>query len=139
MKEITMREMRCGAHGWEETGTKKFRLVSRWIKVRWNYNPTKRNSLWDYVMDEDGNRSYQDGFNPENGLFLDYFKWNGRTYAVEQFLAYGNPFWNPVTYDFKDENRYPHWLSGYDETNYYHPISVEFDEYMERVRVFEEV
>ena len=138
MKEIVMDEYRCDDKGWHKTGTKTFHLVSRWIKVQHNYNPTKRNALWCYVMDENGYKPSEQRFNPDSDLYLDYFKWNGRTYALEQFLSYSNPFWNPVSYGYKDENRYPHFLSGVDMENIYSPISVEFDEYCEHVRVYEE-
>ena len=139
MKEIKMNVERCGYNGWYKDGTKDFKRVSRWITVRQNYNPTKRNSLWDYVMDESGYKSYQDGFNPVNGLFLDYFRFGGRTYAVEGFLACGNPFWNPVMYSFTDTDGKTHYLSGVEIDDCCNPLYVEFDEYCTAVRVYEEV
>ena len=135
-KVITMKSERCGNSGWIDNGTRNFRRVSRWITVKHNYTPNKRNSLWDYVMDENGYKPYQDNFTPENGLYLDYFRFNGRNYAVEQFLCLGNPFWNPVTYCYEDENGKTCYLSGVDMENYFSPIYVEFDEYCENVRVY---
>ena len=63
--------------------------VSRWIKIESAYNVTKKHSLWDYVTDENGYLSCQDNFDPENGTFLDYFKHNGRKYAIDQFVRLG--------------------------------------------------
>lgn len=138
MKEIVMDEHRWSDKGWQKTGTKTFHLVSRWIKVRHNYHPTKRNSLWCYVTDGTGYKPNDEMFNPDDGLFLDYFKWNGRTYAIEQFLSYNNACWNPVGYFWTGEDGKLYWLGGVDMENIYSPISVEFDEYCENVRVYEE-
>lgn len=141
MKKIIMKIERCGGNGWHEDGTQEFYRVSRWITVKHNYNPCKNNKLWDYVMDGYGYKPYQENFNPDEngGLFLDFFTWNGRNYAVEQFCALGNPFWNPVNYSYEDTDGKLHFLSGVDGEEYYHPIFVEFDECCERVRVYEEI
>lgn len=136
MRAVVMKEQRCDSYGWHETGAKMFRRASRWIKVRTNYKPTKRNSLWDYVLDENGKHPNDKKFDP-NSLFLDYFRWNGRNYAIEQFLCYGNPFWNPVTYSYEEDGK-RYFLAGCDRENYYHPISIEMDDYGENVRVYEE-
>lgn len=140
MKKITMNKTICGGNGWHEDGTQEFYRVSRWIEIKHNYNPSKNNSLWCYVVDGYGNHSSSDKFNPENngGAYLDYFTWNGRTWAVEQFLSLNNPFWCPVGYSYEDEDGKSCFLSGVDGDNYYNPIYVEFDEYCERVRVYEE-
>ena len=136
-KEITMSVSRCGHDGWHEDGTEKFYRVSRWITVKQNYNPNKRNSLWDYVTDENGYHPYNDKFNPENGLFLDFFKWNGRTYAIDQFWSLSNPFYIGILYRYEDENGKDAFLSGVDmDGNLFNPIYIEFDEYCERVRVY---
>lgn len=92
MKEITMNTSRCGANGWHEDGTKTFRRISRWITVKTNYHPAKNNCLWEYVTDGNGYKPYQAEFNPENGLYLDYFTFNGKNYAVEVFYHSGIPF-----------------------------------------------
>lgn len=135
-KEIIMNETVCNNNGWAENGTKIFYRVSRWITVRHNYTPRKNNMLWDYVTDENGYKPYQDNFTPENGLYLDYFKWNGRNYAIEQFLCLGNPFYTPFTLSYENGDGKKCYLSGVDNENIYNPIFVEFDEYCERVRVY---
>ena len=111
----------------------KIKRVSRWIKIRRNYHPNHRNSLWYYVMDGNGYREGQEKFDPETGLYLDYFVWNGRKWAIEQFYRMDYPMM------WEDENGKLNWLSCYDSENYYNPILLEFDEYCEYVRVYEEV
>jgi len=111
---------------------RELKRVSRWIQIRHNYRPNKRNSLWYYVQDENGYREGRKGYNPENGLYLDYFVWNGRTWAIEQFYRMDVPMmW--------EEDGKLHWVAGYDSENYYNPILIEMDEYGEYVRVYEEV
>ena len=105
------------------------------VPRRWNVKKTV------YTSDkciQAAYKPYQDNFTPENGLYLDYFRFNGRNYAVEQFLCLGNPFWNPVTYCYEDKNGKTCYLSGVDNENYFNPIYVEFDEYCENVRVYVE-
>lgn len=106
--------------------------VSRWIKRQTNYNPSKRNSLWYYVTDGNGYREGQTNFDPETGLYLDFFRWNGRTWAIEQFYRLDYP----IFYEDK-EGKYQY-LSGYDSENYYNPILIEIDETGEYIRVYEE-
>ena len=105
---------------------------SRWIQIKHNYNPNKHNSLWYYVNDGNGCREGEKNYNPENGLYLDYFTWNGRNYALNQFLRLDNPI---MYYDKEGKLNY---LSGYDSENYYNPILIELDECCEYVRVYEE-
>ena len=115
----------------------KFKRVSRWIKLKTNYNPNKRNELWDYVQDDMGYRTCQSGFNPDSDLFLDYFTFNGRNYALEQFIAIGciaDAIGHSEGYI---EDGKKHFLSGYDEQNYFRPLFIELDEYGERVRCYE--
>lgn len=138
MKRITMKERRCSHIGWEETGTRDFVRVSRWIKVKTNYSPCKRNPLWDYVQDGNGYKSYQEDFDPESGLFLDYFTFNGKNYALEQFMLLGNPFFTAVSYEYEEDGKLC-FLSGVDGEDYFKPIYIEMDEYVEHVRVYEEV
>ena len=104
--------------------------VSRWIKIEHNYNVSTRNSLYYYATDENGYREGQSSFNPENGLFLDFFTWHGRAYAIEQFYRLDFPMF------FTDTDRKLHYLSGYDSEDYYNPILIELDEYCENVRVY---
>ena len=111
----------------------KIQSVSRWIKIRHNYSPCKRNPLWYYVMDGNGYREGQDKFDKNTGLFLDYFVWNGRKWALEQFLRPSYPeMW-------EDKDGKLHWLSGYDCENYFNPIQIELDDGCEYVKVYEGV
>lgn len=115
--------------------TKDNRVIyrcSRWIKRQTNYNPNKRNSLFYYATDENGYREGQTGYNPENGLYLDYFRWNGRNWAIEQFLRLDYPIM------WEDKQGKLNFLSGYDSENYYNPILIEIDETGEYIRVYEE-
>ena len=112
--------------------------LSRWIKVQQGYNITPRHSLYDQCTDENGFYPGQSMFNPENGTFLDFFRFNGRKYAINQFIIFGGcmggypPMW-------EDEDGKIHYLSGYDSEDYYNPIMIESSEYCEYVRVYQEV
>jgi len=139
MKNIVMRVEKCGNNGWYEDGKKEFCRVSRWITVKQNYHPNKRNSLWYYVMDEYGRKPGDNEFNPKNGLFLDYFTYKGRNYAVEQFWLLGNVFYLPFTYSYEEKGKRIY-LSAVDmDGDLFNPIYVEFDEYGEKVRIYEEI
>lgn len=118
----------------------RYRRVSRWISLRTNYNPTKRNGLWDYVCDENGYHPYQDEFNSKNGLHLDYFRFGGRTYALEQFYILGGMLvgGTPIMYDNEDGTRGIIGTIDMDG-DLYHPMLGEWDEYCEHVRLYEEV
>ena len=137
-KEITMKKYLCGADGWREAAPVKMIRVSRWITVKQNYTPRKNNSLWDYVTDENGRGPYSDKFDPAGGLFLDYFTFNGRNYAINQFLTLGNPLHMPFTLAYENESGALCYLSGVDGDNYFDPLYIECDECMERVRVYME-
>ena len=118
----------------------RYRQVSRWITIKHNYNPNKRNALWDYVFDENGYHPYQEKFNPEHGLYLDYFRYQGRTYALEQFWVLGNIWCGgyPIMYD--DEDGKLGVIGTVDmDGNMFHPLYGEWDECCERVRLWEEV
>jgi hypothetical protein len=117
----------------------KYKRVSRWIQIRQNYNPGKRNRLWDYVMDENGYHSYHEKFNPVNGLFLDYFIYNGKKYALDQFIRISSIADCIGHFTGYIENGEKYYLSGYDSENYFKPIFIELDEYCERVRIYEEI
>ena len=82
---------------------RKVKRVSRWIKLEQNYNPCKRNSLWDYVSDSAGYHPYSDKFDPTDGLYLDYFKFRGKTYALDQFFCIGSAFLGGVPLMYYDE------------------------------------
>ena len=115
-----------------------FVRVSRWIKIKQNYRPNKNNSLWDYVTDGDGYNTYSDNFNPEKGLYLDYFSFSGKTYALNQFIAIGC-IWDCIGHAAGYyENGERHFLSAFDHESYYNPLYIELDEYCENVRVYME-
>lgn len=117
----------------------RFRRVSRWLTVKHNYHPNKRNSLWDYVYDESGYHPHQAKFDPKSGLNLDYFTYNGRNYAVEQFYVFGSAFLSgpPIFYDTEDGKLGVIGTVDMDG-NIFHPLYGEWDEYCERVRLYEE-
>lgn len=108
---------------------KKIYRVSRWIRIKYNYNVSKRNRLYYYATDENGYTEGSANFNP-NGLFLDYFTFHGKNYAINQFFRLDYPI-------FFEENGKTTYLAGYDSENYYNPILIEIDEYGEYVRIYE--
>ena len=112
--------------------------LSRWIKIDHNYNPHKRNVLWSYVRDGSGYGVYSDKFNPANGLFLDFFRWNGRKWAIEQFYSTSGTMGFLAPMMFENEDGKTSSIAGYDSENYFNPILIELDECGERVRVYEE-
>lgn len=133
---ITMTERWAGEK--DRVRSCEFRRLSRWITVRNNYSPSKRNGLWDYVRDGRGNSPGSKEFNPKDGLFLDWFRFNGRNYAIEQFLLLGS-MCEPAYYVFTDKDGKEHGLSGIDCENLYDPLYIETDEYCEKVRVYRQV
>lgn len=110
---------------------KMIQRVSCWIKIRQAYDITSRHSLHYYRMDENGYRDGQSAFNPSNGTYLDYFRFNGRKYAIEQFLRLDHP----IMFEENDKLQY---LSGYDSENYYNPLLIEIDDSGEYVRCYYE-
>ena len=61
---------------------RKYERVSRWIKVCYDY-VTKRHSLADYA----------DFYDSEDGKgLLNWFQYNGKKYAVGQFLKLNYPY-----------------------------------------------
>ncbi len=135
MKELSAFDFWNGTYQYH--AKRKFVRVSRWITMKCNYNPTKRNALWDYVQDGSGYHPYQEKFNPEEGLFLDYFEFNGRKYALEQFIAIGSIADSIGHAEGYIENNQRYFLNGYDGNDYFHPLYIELDEYGERVRLYE--
>ena len=114
----------------------KLYRVSRWIKIHFSEKVSVRSPLWDYATDENGYCPYSDHFNPANGCYVDYFVFNGRKYALSQFLRLSQPWGFPVI--FKDEHGKMVSLAGYDLENYYRPIMIEVDDVGESVRVYVE-
>ena len=107
---------------------------SRWIRIQTNYNPGKNNSLWEYVRDGYGRGPWDSDFNTGagSGLYLDFFRWDGKTWAIEQFLRMDYP----ATWE---ENGKLQYLSGYDCNDYYNPIMIEISDGGEYVRVYREL
>lgn len=137
VKTIRMNVEKCGMHGWYDAGAKDFVRISRWIRVRENYNPSPRNPLWYYAMDGYGHTTSDDKCNT-NELYLDYFEHRGRKYAIEQFWALGNPFYAATIVSYRGKDGKTHFLSGVDSEALYDPIYIELDEYGERVRLYQE-
>lgn len=139
MKNIEMTKHLLKNNRWE-TSPKKvtFQRISGWIAVKHDYAPQKNDSLWSYVTDGDGFYPHEDKFDPEHGLFLDYFVFGGRRYAMNQFLRLGS-IWAAVAFSYEDEDGKPSFLSGFDIEDYFNPIHVEFDEDYEKVRLYREV
>lgn len=127
----------CGSNGWFIKDQRMLHRLSRWLKVKTNYRPGKNNSLWDYVTDTSGYHPNEKQFNLNDELELKYFTFNGRNYAIDQFMCLFNPFWCCFGYSY-DDNGKTRYLSGYDSENYYNPILIELDEYGEYVRVYME-
>lgn len=113
--------------------------VSKWIKIR--YLPiSKRHRLWDYATDSNGYHPYQEKFNPGDDVFLDCFTFNGKQYALEQFLSTSSAWsgaWNPYYSSNNVDDSVI--LSGYEAEEYFHPLLLELDECGEYVRVYKEL
>lgn len=104
----------------------KIKRVSRWIKLRVAYNITSRHSLYDYA-EKIG----------ETENCLDCFVYNGKKYALNQFIRMGSFFSPHVTMFY--ENDELHHLSGYDAENYFNPLLLELDDCGEYVRLYVDV
>lgn len=134
MKEIVITE--TWSNG--KQTAKKIRRISRWIKVKQAYDVTPRHRLYDFCTDDNGYHPYQDGFNPENGTYLDYFKFRDRKYALEDFYRLGS-MWLPFSMMWEEKDGL-HWIGGCEMSgNIFHSLLIEVDEYGEHVRVYEEV
>ena len=120
---------------------RKLRRISRWIKIQQNYNPSKRNALWDYVTDGYGYHPYQDKFDPKDGLFLDFFKFRGHTFALEQFYALGSAWVGmaPHMYDDVDGKLGVIGALYMDGPIFGPAMYGEFDECCEHVRLYEDI
>ena len=124
--------------GKESERKESFVRASRWIKIKNNYNPSKRNSLWDYVTDGNGRGVYSDNFDKSTGLYLDYFTFDGKNYALNQFVAIGSA-WDCIGHHegyYEDGEQF--FISAYNIEDYFRPMYIELDEYCERVRVYRE-
>ena len=111
--------------------------LSRWIQIKQNYNVNKRNSLYEFSTDENGYKPGDSEYNPANGTYLDYFRFNGRNYAIEQFIALGSVWCSGSPYEFTDtdgKSTFIHAVDYYGDL--YNPLYIEVDECGERVRVY---
>ena len=118
-------------------GKNKLTRLSRWITIKQNYNVRKDNSLYDFSTDGSGYHPYQDDYNPDEGTYLDYFHFGGRTYAISQFVALGSAWIGREPYRFVDTDGTITAVSAVDYDGcLYDPIYIEIDEYGERVRVY---
>ena len=109
------------------TDGKKIERVSRWIKIRQAYNVTEKHSLYYYAEKLE-----------ENENMLDYFIFNGRKYALNQFYRFGT-MWTPSPPPMFYENDKLHYISGYDAENYYNPLLIEVEECGEAVRIYRDI
>ena len=117
----------------------KIERLSRWIKIR-TLPVTKRHHLYDYATDGSGYHPYQDKFDPGDGVLLDYFVFQGKQYALEQFLSTSSAWagaWNPF-YSANNVDDYVI-LSGYEADEYFHPLLIEIGANGEFVRVYKEL
>ena len=111
--------------------------LSRWIQVKQNYSVNKRNSLYAFSTDENGYKPGQSEYNPANGTYLDYFRFNGRNYAIEQFIVLGSVWCGGESYEFKDTDGKSTFIGAVDfYGDLYEPLYIELDESGERVRVY---
>ena len=118
-------------------GKHRVTRLSRWITIQHKYNANKRNSLFEFVTDENGYHPHQDGFDPANGTYLDYFTFNNCSYAIEQFVSLGSVWIGTRPYKFIDTDGT---ISSVDAVDIYgdlyDPLYIEFDEYGGAVRVY---
>ena len=96
----------------------KITRVSRWIRIQTAFDITKKHSLFDYC-------------DKTNENSIDYFRYNGRKYAVNQFFRLIHPIF------FDDTNGKTNFISGYDSENYWNPYYIEIDDCGEYVRMYE--
>ena len=109
------------------TNGQKLQRVSRWIKINQAYNITEKHSLFYYAEKID-----------DNETVLDYFIFQGKKYALNQFYRFGTA-WTPGNIPMFYENDKLNFISGYDSENYYNPILIEVSDCCEAVRLYKEV
>ena len=111
--------------------------LSRWITINTTYNVSERNSLFEFVADEYGYHPHENGYDPTGGTYLDYFRFGGRTYAINQFVSLGSVWVSDKHYRFRDTDGT---ISSVDAVDMYgdlyDPLYIEFDEYGGAVRVY---
>ena len=121
-----------------EKTEKTLRRLSRWIAIQQACDITPKHSLYDFCTDGNGYNPYSEKFNPENGTYLDYFRFNGKKYALADFCRLGS-FMLPFSYTWEEKDGL-HFISGSEMSgNIFKPLLIEVDAYCEKVRVYEEV
>lgn len=119
---------------------RKYQRVSRWITHHTNYNPRQDNALWDYVCDGNGYHPYEEKFNPTEGLYLDYFRYKGKNYALDQFYALGGVWVGSWPIEYDDGDGKSSYIGAIDmDGDMFHPLYLEVEEGCERIRLYKEV
>lgn len=107
----------------------RFKRCSRWITIRTDYDITPRHSLYDQSEDCEGGEKC-----------VSYIRHNGITIPTGQMILLGSMFCpadKPFTFTEKGET---HAISAVDFwTNLYNPYYIEFDEWGEKVRLYEKL
>lgn len=93
-----------------------YEKVSRWLKIEYTII-SKRHCLAKYADDSGAE------------LYLTYFRYKGKQYALDQFMKLGKPI------TLEDGTI----LCGFDSTRYYQPLLLEMNTTGEAVRLWEEV
>lgn len=118
-------------------GKHEITRISRWIAIKTNYNVGKNNSLYEFSTDENGYTPGESNYNPENGTYLDYFRFNGKTYATSQFVGLGSVCCGGQPYEFTDtdgKSTFVHAVDFYGDL--YYPLYIELSECCDAVRVY---
>lgn len=130
MKKLVVKGIFDGVERYTATAYR----VSRWISIKTWVNPTPRCQLWEYATDGNGELLQNGRFAPKTGIYIVYFTFNGRNYALQQFARFGSGFLpGHIAYI---ENGEQHYLHGVDMGDIYNPIYIEVDDYGEKVRVY---
>ena len=122
-----------------DTDGRKWERVSRWITLKTNSRPNKRNALWDYACDAYGYHPYQSKFDPSKGLYLDYFRYKGRTYALDQFCALGSVWVGGFPAMYMNEDGKLGVIGAVDMDEMFFPMYMEMEENSDRIRLYRRV
>lgn len=123
-------------------GNNKIIRRSRWIRVRTDYarRVNKNNSNYDYYTDGSGYSTYDDKFDPTEGVYLDYFTYKGKKYPLSRFYSLGCQWLSMSPYEFIDTDGKPLYIGAMDMDGDLYitgdTLYLEMDEYGERVRVY---
>lgn len=115
----------------------QFERVSRWITVNIGERITKRNNLYEFSTDENGYNPSSDRFDPKNGVYIDYFKHDGKKYSLSQFVALGSVWCGGVPYMYEDDNGELGIIGAVDfYGDLYTPLYAELSECCEQIRLY---